>query len=166
MQYYEEEKDVVMCRICEVQCFKDFLLRIRNWFKQLELYPRDGFPNTFNVLLVGIFFLQYRVQLPTWNDLARSSQPWQSNFEHPHNPEVLDPTSLFINFLDFLVYESRDRKMNLNIGEWKSKKNQSRERLLLRDPVKPRNVFQHFDPPLVEHVLDCAMIELQIIGYE
>ena len=128
MQLFEPEKDKVLTRICKIPCFKEYLTLIRGFVKTIVeagMVPMHGYPNTFNMLLVGIFFLQSLEILPVWCKLADTTQP-------DLQPCQEDSESLFGRFLCFLHNDAGKYKMDLHVGTLIMK----RERLF--DPRRPR----------------------------
>jgi hypothetical protein len=144
MQWYDEKKYTVMSRVCEVPTFRSFLVMIKSWWKEAQskydFKPVDGYPNTFNMLLLGVFYLQMSEFAPgtVWRVLAASNPPVISS-ELGHTD-----VDIFRSFLGFLLHKrSCTIKMDLRKRECqaKIKKGSNHGLWLLMDPTNGRNVF-------------------------
>lgn len=148
MEHYEEEKDRALLRICQNAVFKSFMKKLQQWWKGLPLEPKDGYPNTFNIFLMAIFFLQCFEDVPSWPTLVATELPPLQCY---HTAE-----DIFGSFLSFLLDRSCHVKMDLHVGRWqKKKRGGSLQTWLLLDPCKENhNVFSNFQPKQVAEVLD------------
>lgn len=132
MSMFEPDKDKAMLRICRVPIFKEFLNHIRDFVKWMQnngLRPMYGYPNSFNMMLMGIFFLQLNELVPVWSELVGGTGQLGLCV-------ATTATDLYTRFLEFLLNESRQCKMDLALGCWEPK---SRHRTwLLWDPCDTR----------------------------
>ena len=151
MQHYEPVKDRVMIRICQDPTFRSFLQLVRRWWKDYELAPAEGYPNSFNMLLMGVFFLQLFEDVPIWQELAAPKGAPCPSCRPDHSA-----TDIFGSFLYFLTRPelSCSVHMDLCVGQWqdKSERDHSLTWVLL-DPCHRRNVFAGFYPEPLRHVI-------------
>jgi hypothetical protein len=160
IEHYHKEKDIVMKRVCSNPLLRDFLSLLRNWFKHLNLSPAAGYPNTFNMLLLGLFFLQVRAELPPWAVLADVSQPL------PRCPlPQVDGRDLFGNFLGFLMHTAAYTVMDLHLGQEQPKDVVfGGFGLALYDPVSGRDVFLNLSENLTRELFGLAQPALAQMG--
>lgn len=139
MSMFEPNKDKAMLRICRVPIFKEYLNHIRDFVKWMQsdgLKPMYGFPNSFNMMLMGVFFLQLNELLPVWPELVDGTEQLDLL---GHFDAATAATDLYASFLEFLLNESCHCKMDLALGHWEPKPRYNSHRTwLLWDPCDTR----------------------------
>ena len=162
MECYDETKDTVMTRLCSEPTFKNFFAHIRSWMKSYPgLVPAHGYPNTFNMLLLGVFFLQLVGILPSWSCLASSDPPLLSF------PDCFVDKDAFPNFMEFLSKGAGCCKMDLSVGKWQEKRNRNTRTWHLLAPTHNRQLLSGFDLNQINQVIEvCVHPELSKGSYK
>jgi hypothetical protein len=143
------EKDVKIGILCSVPFYKEYIKSIRAWHKTHSdiLITKNGFPSSFNLILVGLFYLQNRPLgslLPVWIEL----QGPESLFVYSDAVRSLTTEVVFQEYLSFLVGTASHLEMNLNKkyqGEWIVQETTKESLWTLTDPASSVKVCEFKD---------------------
>ena len=101
------KKAEIFRRIASVDLYRDYALLIKNWMKSQELRMpvKNGYLNSFNMLLIAFFYLMNRPKkqlLPLWDDITEELvKKFAEEAKESH--ELPTAKFLFKEFLEFLV---------------------------------------------------------------